>query len=233
MLLACGFTPLHLKTLVQAHLQQALPGRGVAISSGLFGSLAETIDGAVDRKPHGVVVVIEWADLDPRLGYREAQAWGHKVSASIVDTCRDALDRLARSLEALPSTIKVAVSTPTLSLAPAFSVPGWGAGIHELALEELAASFAARVGRIPHCSVLNARWLGEQSPQGARHDAEADLRFGFPYTVPHASALAEGLSSARDTAHSEERPDHGPRRHALARACRRVGPGWNQLGPGD
>ena len=42
--------------------------------------------------------------------------------------------------------------------------------------------------------VLNAHWLGEHSPPSARHDAEADLRFGFPYTVPHASALAEGLS---------------------------------------
>ena len=193
-LLACGFTPLHLKTLMHAHLQQTLPERSVQIDSGLFGSLAETIEGAADHKPHSMVVVIEWADLDPRLGYREAQAWGHKVSVSIVDTCRNALDRLARSLEAVPSTIKVALSTPTLSLAPAFSVPGWSSGIHELALEELIASFAARVARTPHCSVLNVRWLGEHSPQDTRYDAETDLRFGFPYTVRHASALAAGLS---------------------------------------
>jgi FkbH-like protein len=193
-LLACGFTPLHLKTLMQAHLQQALSDRSVEIDTGLFGSLVETIATAADHKPGGVVVAIEWTDLDPRLGYREAQAWGHKVSAGIVDTCRDALERLARSLEAVPSTIKVAVSTPTLSLPPVFSVPGWGAGIHELALEELIASFAARVARTSHCSLLNVRWLGEHSPQSARYDAEADLRFGFPYTVRHASTLAAGLS---------------------------------------
>src|SRR5579859_1758103 len=193
-LLACGFTALHLKALVHAHLQQALPGRCVEIETGLFGSLVETIAAAAAYKPHGVVVAIEWADLDPRLGYREAQAWGHKVSAGIVDTCRDALERLARSLEAVPSTIKVAVSTPTLSLPPVFSVPGWGAGIHELVLDELIASFAARVARTSHCSLLNMRWLGENSPQSTRYDAEADLRFGFPYTVRHASALAAGLS---------------------------------------
>jgi FkbH-like protein len=193
-LLASGFTPLHLKTLMQAHLQQTLPDRSVEMDTGLFGNLAETIDGAVNQNRHGLVVVIEWADLDPRLGYREAQAWGHKVSGSIVDTCRNALDRLAGSLEAVPATIKVAVSTPTLRLVPAFSVPAWGTGIHELALQELLAAFAARVGRVPQRSVLNAHWLGEHSPASARHDAEADLRFGFPYTVPHASALAEGLS---------------------------------------
>jgi FkbH-like protein len=193
-LLACGFTPLHLKTLAQAHLQQALPDRSVEIDTGLFGNLAETIDGAVNRHWHGAVVVIEWGDLDPRLGYREAQAWGHKVSGSIVDTCRNTLDRLAGSLEAIPATIKVAVSMPTLRLVPTFSVPTWGAGVHELALEELLAAFAARVGRVPDRSVLNPWWLGEHSPQSARHDAEADLRFGFPYTVPHASALAEGLT---------------------------------------
>lgn len=193
-LLACGFTPLHLKTLIQAHLQQALPDRRVEIHTGLFGNLAETIDSAGNPHWHGVAVVIEWPDLDPRLGYREAQAWGHKVSASIVDTCRAALERLARSVEALPDTIKVAISMPTLRLVPAFNVPAWGAGAHELALEELLAAFASRMGRSPHNSVLNARWLGEQIAQSARHDAEADLRFGFPYTVPHASALADGLT---------------------------------------
>ena len=194
LLLACGFTPLHLKTLMQAHLQQTLADRSVEIDTGLFGNLVETIDAAVNSQCHGAVVVIEWSDLDPRLGHREAQAWGHKVGGSIVDTCRTALDRLAGSLEAIPATMKVAVSMPTLRLVPAFSVPAWGTGAHELALEELLAAFAARVGQAPQRSVLNARWLGEHSPQSARHDAEADLRFGFPYTVPHASALAEGLT---------------------------------------
>ena len=85
-LLACGFTPLHLKTLIQAHLQQNLPDRSVEVSTGLFGNLVETIGAAVDSHAHGAAVVIEWSDLDPRLGYREAQAWGHKVSDSIVDT---------------------------------------------------------------------------------------------------------------------------------------------------
>ena len=194
MLLACGFTPLHLETLVQAHLQQRLPDRDVRIGTGLFGSLVATIAGAAEQKPHGLVAIIEWTDLDPRLGYREAQSWGHKFSASIVDTCRTALDRLARSLEAVPSTIRIAVSTPTLSPAPAFSVPAWRAGGEQLALVELVAAFAARVGRIPHGSVLSARWLDERSPPAARYDAESDLRFGFPYTVSHASELAAGLS---------------------------------------
>jgi len=193
-LLACGFSPLHLKTLMQAHLQQGLPDRDVRLGTGLFGSLAETIAGAPGQKPHALVTVIEWTDLDPRLGYREAQVWGHKVGASIVDTCRDALDRLARSLEAVPSTVKVAVCTPTLSPAPAFSLPAWDAGSELLALEELVAAFAVRVGRIPHGSVLSPRWLGERSPAAARYDAESDLRFGFPYTVSHASELAAGLS---------------------------------------
>ena len=112
-LLASGFTPLHLKTLMQAHLQQTLPDRSVEMDTGLFGNLAETIDGVVNQYWHGLVVVIEWSDLDPRLGYREAQAWGHAVSGSIVDACRDALDRLAGSLEAVPATIKVAIATPT------------------------------------------------------------------------------------------------------------------------
>jgi len=192
--LACGFTPLHLKTLVQAYLQRALPDRDVELNTGLFGSLAETIADAALQRPHAVLVAFEWADLDPRLGYREAQAWGHKVSTSVVDVCREGLDRLVRSLEAVPATTKVAISTPTLSLPPVFNVPGWSSGVHELALEELVAAFAVRVSRMTNCAVVNQRWLAQHSPQTARHDAEADLRFGFPYSVSHASALADGLS---------------------------------------
>ena len=43
--LACGFTPLHLQTFLSAHLQQSLPNRKVVVTTGLFGNLAGNLGG--------------------------------------------------------------------------------------------------------------------------------------------------------------------------------------------
>ena len=66
--LACGFTPLHLETAVKAHLRLALPGRTIEVKTGLYGDLAGTLETAL-AKADVIMVVIEWADLDPRLGW--------------------------------------------------------------------------------------------------------------------------------------------------------------------
>src|ERR1700680_5048269 len=34
--LACGFTPLHVQTFLGAHIQQALPGRNIAVTPGVY-----------------------------------------------------------------------------------------------------------------------------------------------------------------------------------------------------
>jgi len=72
--MACGFTPLHLQTFLAAHLQQALPERKVVITCGLYGDLLGTLQTVTEAAlPDGVVVALEWADLDARLDYRRAQ----------------------------------------------------------------------------------------------------------------------------------------------------------------
>src|SRR4029077_13236334 len=71
--LACGFTPLHLRTLLTGHLQQGVPGRKVVVTPGLYGDLAGTIENVVAGQGDPVdclAVVLEWPDLDPRLGFR-------------------------------------------------------------------------------------------------------------------------------------------------------------------
>ena len=60
--LACGFTPLHLHTFLNAHLQLALPGRAVRMKEGLYGDLCGTLERIGESD--GLVVVIEWPDLD-------------------------------------------------------------------------------------------------------------------------------------------------------------------------
>src|SRR4051812_8569350 len=68
--LLCGFTPLHLETFLRAHLATHFPGRVPETHVGLYDDLA----GSLERVPEvsAAVVVIEWPDLDARLGLRRA-----------------------------------------------------------------------------------------------------------------------------------------------------------------
>lgn len=65
LILACGFTPLHLQTFLTAHLQQLLPQRRVQASTGLLGDLAGALEGIRDPAIQGVAVALEWAIRGP------------------------------------------------------------------------------------------------------------------------------------------------------------------------
>ena len=85
-LLACGFTPLHLENYLAAHLQTVLPNRKVRIATGLYDDLVGTLEQFDPAGAEAAAVVIEWSDLDPRLGYRKLGGWGHRVAANILET---------------------------------------------------------------------------------------------------------------------------------------------------
>jgi FkbH-like protein len=193
-LLACGFTPLHLQTYLAAHLQKWLTGRKIEISTGLYDDLAGTLEGLAESRAKTVALVIEWADLDPRLGFRQLGGWGHKVATSILESAAGRLQRLQRAIEAVPAS-RFAIALPTLPLPPAFHTSTWQASQTELALRNLVAGFGRDVGSLSHVSVVNEQKLAEQSVPGGRYDARSDLHAGFPYTAAHAATLAAALAA--------------------------------------
>ena len=195
--LACGFTPLHLQTLLAAHLQQALPDRKVTISPGLYGNLIgtlESISGAA--LPDGLVIALEWPDLDPRLDYRGAGSWSATAVNDIVASARTMLDRVAAALLRIPSGPRIALSLPTLPLPPLFHTPGWQASQHELALEAYVVHFAAGIAPDGRTALVNPQRLAEQSPAAGRLDLKSNLYTGLPYTTEHADRLASQLALA-------------------------------------
>ena len=58
------------------------------------------------------------------------------------------------------------------------------------AVASLAASFSERAG----LRIVNAHSLNEASPVGGRYDVKSDVATGFPYTLPHVSAMGEVLA---------------------------------------
>jgi len=127
-LLACGFTPLHLETFFGAHLQKSLPGRQVRVASGLYGDLAGTLEREPSEGTQGVAVALEWPDLEARLGYRSLGGWGPAREAEIAHQVQAALGRLCLAIERLSLSIPVVVSLTSLPLPPSFVTPGWEAG---------------------------------------------------------------------------------------------------------
>jgi FkbH-like protein len=190
--LVCGFTPIHLSTFLSAHLQARLPDRRVQISHGLYGDVAGALEALRYTEAHGIAVVLEWPELDPRLGFRSSGRWDAPAMDDILPQARRGLDRLAEAIGNLPRGVAVAVSAPTLPLPPLFHTPGWQAGAMETALHGLVAEFAAKISSV---RLVNLQRLAEESAPGQRYDLKSDLVTGLPYSLGHADAL--GLALAR------------------------------------
>ncbi len=190
-LIACGFTPLHLATYLTAYASQRLPQRRVSSQSGLFGDLTGTLEAAAKNIHSAVVVFVEWGDLDPRLSARQAPPAGGIRTEEIVRAVTETCARLARHLHRLGALgCPVSVSLPT--------VPplGWGHQPHAVETSERIAVDAAlqdlaREATQAGLRIVSRETLDLRSPVAARHDIRAELQSGFPYTLPHTVALAE------------------------------------------
>jgi FkbH-like protein len=186
--LACGFTPLHLHTFVQAHLQLALPARAVRITEGFYGDLCGTLERI--KECDGLIVVIEWPDIDPRLDYRNLGAWGRDTVTGILEHASLTLERMKQAIARVPSAVPITLSLPGLPLAPVFSAPGWQSQNTELLLRSALLQFAAELAQDGKVRIINTERLVEESPWETRFDLKSEFKAGLPYTVRHADALA-------------------------------------------
>ena len=192
-MLACGFTPLHLRTFLCAHLQQRLPQRSVRVGVGLYGDLLGTLERTSGESVHALAIALEWSDLDPRLGYRSTGSWSESAVRDALNVAAAELRQLASAIGRVPSHVRIAVSLPTLPLPPVFRTPGWQASGNELLLEHELSGFALELAGRRGLAVANRRRLEEESPP-PRYHLKSDLSLGLPHTPAHADALAFTLA---------------------------------------
>ena len=188
--LACGFEALHLRTFLAAELTERLPGARVRVDTGLFDDLSGNIERAADSAADAMAVVVEWADLDPRLGLRRLGGWRPDQLDEIVTGAGEALVRLEGAIAAAAGVRRLVWVAPTLPLPPLFPQAPGQSGPHELALRRLVADTAARLAGQPGVSVASLQRLDELSPPDTRRDVRDELATGFPYSVHHAAAVA-------------------------------------------
>ena len=193
-LLACGFTPLHLRTYLHAHLQILLKDRKVEVAIGNYGDLLGTLSSPEVSNSHAAAIVIEWADLDARLGLRQLGGWAPSVAADVLKTASSRLQTIRARIEAIAKQMPVAVSTPTLPLVPISFTPTWQTGQIESRLRQEVFDFAAAVGDIPNVRLLRQQRLDLLSPLDSRFDVKSELLTGFSYTAQHADVMGELLA---------------------------------------
>ena len=192
--LACGFQPLHFSTFLQGHFAQRFQDETVEIQTGLYGDFEGTLLKAAESDAESAVVVIEWSDLDSRLGCRASGGWGPSIENDIISNCDKRFAALLRRLEDLASKMSVALALPTLSIPLFGHTSGWQMGLSETTLERQICEFAVAAAGLQSVKVVHPSRLAKLSPEQDRLDANMELRAGFPYTLAHASALALHLT---------------------------------------
>jgi FkbH-like protein len=192
-ILASGLNPLHLKTFLAAELS-LLADQAVEISDGLYGDLLGNLDRLTRTDAEFGIVLIEWPDLDPRLGIRSTARWSTSELADIVSTAGAQALHIQRVIEETCQRVPLVVCFPTLPLLPISFVPGWQAGAFELDLRTIVQAITSKASQCAQVRVLSPQRIDLLSPLRERLDIKSEIDTGFPYQLTHASALANCLA---------------------------------------
>jgi FkbH-like protein len=192
--LICGFSPEPLLTFFAAHLQLRLSGRRVDIRAGRFGDLIGNLERYLQDPCGTLALVLEWADLDTRLGWRQHGGWGRERVTDICSLVEAKLHTIQKMLEASSGSGLAAVSLPSVPAPPVDPVPGWHYGELQRRLDAMAASFAANLSSALNIRFVNPHRLAELCLECQRPDVKTLNRTGFPYQLPYADVLAGMLA---------------------------------------
>ena len=192
--LACGFTPLHLKTFLEAQLRELFPQSNVSVISGRYGDLVGNIERQDLSELDAMALPIEWSDLDSRLGVRTLGGWRPDDLIDIVENVKESAERIQKVISEAARHVRVVISMPTLPLPPIFTTSSIQAGSIETRLHSIVGLTAESLSQIQGVCLASQQYLGLISPLNDRYDLKADLAVGFPYTLRHASSVATSFS---------------------------------------
>ena len=188
--LACGFTPVYLPVFINAQLITLEPERKNEIKTGLFGDLLGNIQRGQASDCEALIVIVEWSDIDPRLGIRTLGGWRIVDLPSILSAAEQQLARLSESLAFAAQCVPIALSFPTLPLPPLFHARNMQATWEQVRLQEIVAACALHLVSVKNIRLVNSASLLEDSPFAPRFDVKSEIVSGFPYSLSHASVLA-------------------------------------------
>jgi FkbH-like protein len=193
--LATGFSPLHLQTFLAAEAQQRLPGSKISVIPGRYDDLAGNIQRIGSSGVDVGCVIVEWPDLDPRLGVRRLTPWTYKDFDEILRSVADSAERLICSIDVAQRNLPVCVCLPTLPIMPYLYSPSITLSPMLAELHSLVAQVENRLLKNTRAKLISRHQLDYLSTQ-RRFDLESELAFGFPYSVAHSGIVAKMIVDA-------------------------------------
>jgi FkbH-like protein len=170
------------------------PRHRVNIATGVFGDLSGNLERLSTMSGGTAVAIIEWADLDPRLGIRILGGWAPAQLNDFVQTARFRAERIRAALGVLAPKNKVVAVPPTLPIPPiAYTPTEYGSKL-ESALHVVKAELRNELSELSGVAVLSTQTLDMLSPLHARLNAKSELNTGFPYSTGYADTLADLIS---------------------------------------
>jgi FkbH-like protein len=179
-----------LAKLVEAHLRIQLPNRVISVELGLFGDLKGNIDRMAISKSDVGVVFLEWSDFDQRLGTRTLGNWGPAACEDILRNASTNVSVIEQALGSASSEPTVVV-LPSLPMPPVGITPGWQGNVVQSSLSEMVGHLASWITRQPNLRLLSPQRLDLVSPLVSRYNPNSDAVSGFPFSIEHASWLAD------------------------------------------
>jgi FkbH-like protein len=192
--LATGMNPLHLRTYLAAELSLIYLDHRIDVQRGLYGDFPGNLDRLANADADCGILLMEWTDLDPRLGLRTIATWSPSTCKDILSNAKVRGLRVQQIIEKTCKRMPVVLGMPTLPLLPISFVPGWQASSFEIELKGLVQSIASNVSQWAQVRVLSPQRIDLVSPLAERLDVKSELLSGFPYKLGHASALANLLA---------------------------------------
>lgn len=188
--LAAGFATLHLKTFLAAEMSPVFTDRRLEVVDGLYGDLPGNIDRLAGSDCEIGIVLVEWSDLDPRLGVRNSARWSRNERKDILMTAKSRAVQIQNAIEKASQSAPLVLCLPTLPLPPLAFTPSWQTSSFALELRAIAHSVSSAAILHEQVRILNSERLDLDSPLSDRHDLESEIQNGFPYRLTHASILA-------------------------------------------
>jgi FkbH-like protein len=191
--LVCGFEPLHLKTLVWAHLLERLPADDVEVHNGVYGDFSGNLAMAAGSSAVGAAVVLEWSDIDSRLGLRSSGGWSEETKPDILSSAQQQCAHIGTALCKLVSRMPAVVVAPSLPLPPIGHTVRAQSSVMELELEQQLAALLLWISKLSGVRIVQRARI-DHIPVAERLDAKMELFAGFPYTISFADVLAGSLA---------------------------------------
>jgi FkbH-like protein len=192
--LVTGFTPLHLQTFLAAQLGVLFSDRQVSLTQGFYGDFWGNLIRLEQANTDAGVVLLEWRDLDPRLGLRNLGSWAPSELDDILQMAKARVSQFHETLPTVAAKFPVAICFPTLPFPPVAYTPTWQASAFEIELRECVISMHRSAVHLRNVRIASLQQLDRLSPLNSRLDMKSELASGFPYKLAHASILAEILA---------------------------------------